>query len=273
MEIKNPDCVEIKKPDCGNEYLKWISENCKEFTCDEEKEKTYYEAVTQKISEKFKASNFWKDIISGLKSNNEAYLVRTNYHLYQRIEEPDILIKPFSSLIEKTYRLNISQNNKWPDEPSEGWILPINWFDKINDIVRTSFVVKYLDGVDFLIGKLEEGCHKNNLTCKNFFEAREEGYYAAHLNIDFPVSIPKRDWDTIEIIAKIEIQVTTQLQDVIKNLLHKYYELRRIRIKPTEVKWQWNYKSAEFATNYLGHILHYVEGMIMEIREKQQERD
>ena len=29
---------------------------------------------------------------------------------------------------------------------------------------------------------------------------------------------------------------------------------------------------SEFAANYLGHVLHYVEGMIMDIREKQEKK-
>jgi hypothetical protein len=55
-------------------------------------------------------------------------------------------------------------------------------------------------------------------------------------------------------------------------LLHKYYEDKRKGIREEDIKWQWDYKSDELATNYLGHILHYVEGMIMEIREKQTEK-
>ena len=47
---------------------------------------------------------------------------------------------------------------------------------------------------------------------------------------------------------------------------------KRKRITKENVKWQWNYKGDEFTANYLGHILHYVEGMIMEIRDKQEER-
>ena len=55
-------------------------------------------------------------------------------------------------------------------------------------------------------------------------------------------------------------------------MLHKYYEKRRRKLKTeSEIIWQWNYKSNEFATNYLGHILHYLEAMIYEIREKQKE--
>ncbi len=62
--------------------------------------------------------------------------------------------------------------------------------------------------------------------------------------------------------------MTTQLQEVIRRLLHTYYEDKR-QSKKEQTKWQWNYNSDEFSANYLGHILHYVEGMIMEVREKQ----
>ena len=71
----------------------------------------------------------------------------------------------------------------------------------------------------------------------------------------------------------IEIQITTQLQDVIRKLLHIYYEERRKKITEDDIKWQWDYKSDEFVANYLGHILHYVEGMIMDVRSKQAEEE
>ena len=63
---------------------------------------------------------------------------------------------------------------------------------------------------------------------------------------------------------------TMQIKDVIKELTYKYYEKRRMRLSPSDEKWQWNYKSEEFAPNYIGHILHYVEGAIMEIRDKEE---
>ena len=67
-----------------------------------------------------------------------------------------------------------------------------------------------------------------------------------------------------------EIQVTTQLQDVILKLTHKIYEDRRQKGKDDSNKmWQWDYESEEFSANYLGHVLHYIEGMIMGVREKQ----
>jgi predicted NAD-dependent protein-ADP-ribosyltransferase YbiA (DUF1768 family) len=101
-------------------------------------------------------------------------------------------------------------------------------------------------------------------------EARPEGYYAAHFYARNEFEISKLDWDTERVSVSVEIQVTTQLQEVIKNLLHTYYEKRRLAAQDAPADWQWDYRTDECCTNDLGHILHYVEGMIVEIRERQE---
>lgn len=40
-------------------------------------------------------------------------------------------------------------------------------------------------------------------------------------------------------------------------------------IKKKDVKWQSDYRSNEFNVNYLGHIIHYIEGVIINVRDKQ----
>lgn len=122
------------------------------------------------------------------------------------------------------------------------------------------------------MGKLVGVCEQHDVTCENSFEARDEGYYALHIYAVKEFEIPKLDWNTEKKNISIEFQITTQLQDVIGNLTHWHYERRRMGTKSREKKWQWDYKSEEFTTNYLGHILHYVEGMIMEVRENQSKR-
>ncbi len=128
-----------------------------------------------------------------------------------------------------------------------------------------------MDGVEFLSEKILSHFASHGIDCRLFFEARDEGYYACHLYAKKEVEIPTLTWETEKILVTIELQISTQLQDVIRKMLHNYYETRRKQIVKDNSKWQWNYKSDEFSANYLGHILHYVEGMIMEIREKQKE--
>lgn len=254
------------KPSSVAEYKRWLSNTQK---CDCERIQPYYETVTSKIRADFEASALWRDLIGQRREFNDQYLVKTGFPLLMSAQTPELLIKPFDSLVLKTYRQNVLRNDHWPEEPARGWVLPSTCFSSINDILRTSLIVKYLDGVEFLVERLESLCQSHALGCHRFFEARQEGYYAAHLYVKHSFEIPQLSWDTEVVEMSVEIQITTQLQETIRSLLHKYYEARRQQLRKTGAPWQWEYNSDEFAANYLGHILHYVEGMIMEVREKQ----
>jgi len=257
-----------EKPKNLIDYNKWLKDKLDiEISS---RDNRYYESVTSTIKTNFEKSDFWVRLIENFREYNDEYLLQTGFPL-MRDTRPEIVIKPFDSLVIKTYRKNILENKNWPTEPQGGWILPTNWFTRINDIVRTLFEVKYLDGVGFMIEKIKSQCEDSHTNCNVFLEAREEGYYAAHLYIKQNFEIPRENWDTERVDVSIEFQITTQLQEVIRTVLHDYYENSRLKPKD-EVKWQWEYQSDEFAVRYLGHILHYVEGMIVEIRDKQKER-
>ena len=254
------------KPENIDEYKEWLMK-VHNVSIDDAMV-NQYNAVTLKIRNDVLKNEFWTTIIENLPSIEQEYQMKTSYNLFITMVPPTMLIKPFNSFLLKTYRKNIIQNENYPDPPKNGWILPDNWYLRINDTVRSSFVVKYLDGVEFLIEKLEEFSENRCIDKECEFEAKEEGYYAAHFYIVNKYEVPGEKWDTTKIDCKIEFQITTQLQEVIKRLLHKYYEANRGKIKKDDRKWQWRYRDDEFAANYLGHILHYVEGMIMDIREK-----
>jgi len=258
-----------KKPEDIDEYKKWLKEkhNC-EIT---ERTRTYYDSVASAMKRSCEKSFFWTQITENLRRYDQEYQLDKKYPLLIPNFEPELTTKSFGSFLLKTFRKNIIDNERYPDEPNEGWILPSNWFSRINDILRTLFVVKYLDGVEFLKNRIKSVCEQNDMEFECYLEAREEGYYAAHLYTKQEFQIPKETWDTMQVKCSVELQITTQLQEVIRLLLHKYYEERRIRAKARDSKWQWDYKSDEFIANYMGHILHYVEGMIVEIREKQKE--
>lgn len=258
-----------EKPKDIDEYKEWLKKEHKIEILD--RTETDYESVTSKIKTDFEKSDFWIQLTEDLKEFDSDYESTTGYALLTPRFEPELYIKPFDSLLLKTFRKDILENKKWPDEPEGGWHFPDNWYSKINDIIRTLFVVKYLDGVGFMRDQIKFICKQQSLQYQISLEASEEGYYAAHLYTKQEFEIPGVDWDTEKVKVSIEIQITTQLQEVIRKLLHKYYEERRKRVEEEDIKWQWNYESDEFATNYLGHILHYIEGMVMEIREKQKE--
>jgi hypothetical protein len=252
--------------DWENKYVKWLDKKNFEISA---KTENHYISVRDKIEDKFKQSTLWIEITQKIKEFHIDYKTKNNnYNLFMRLDPPVLKKKSYESFFLKTFRKNILQNKNQFESPSGGWILPNNWFSKINDIVRTCFVVKYLDGVEYLTNEIESICDELDISYMTSFEAKEEGYYAAHMLILQEFDVPDINWDSIKIKVWIELQITTQLQEVIRNLLHDYYEENRKKLVKDDVKWQWDYRSNEFATNYLGHILHYVEGMIMEIRDK-----
>jgi hypothetical protein len=251
-------------------YIKWLSE--KHGMPPVAIVRSHYTAVTNQLKLRMEESVFWQRLIGDLKTYDEEFLLATGYPLLLPEWKPQVLVKAFEPFLLKTFRKNVLENEHWPDAPKEGWILPATWFSQVNDVVRTLLVVKFLDGVEFLIDKIRKCCEDDKHDCSVHLEAKEEGYYAAHLYTRRQFEIPRITFDTEQVAVQVELQITTQLQEVIRKLLHRYYEDRRKK-GPTEesAKWQWNYKSDEFVANYLGHILHYVEGMIMEVRAAQRQ--
>jgi ppGpp synthetase/RelA/SpoT-type nucleotidyltranferase len=214
------------------------------------------------------AHPFWTTATSKRRDWSEEYQLETKYELYSKEPSSGILIKPWESVVEKTFRKNILENNSWPGEPVGKWITPENYLADFMDILRTTFVVKYLDGVDFLAKKLSDLALQYGLRSAIDRQAKDVGYYALHYTVWIPFTVPRRDWKTKTLILAVEIQITTQLQEVIKKLLHKHYEATRIDPDKSGIGWQWDYRSKEFFANYLGHILHYMEGAILEVRDK-----
>lgn len=256
---------------CDNweeKYLKWLDNKNIEIS---NRTQEQYITIRDQIKDKFKNSDFWIELGKQLNDFQYDYKQKNKrFNLFMKNPKlPELKTKDYDNFYLKTFRKNILENKNPFKEPDNGWILPDNWFYEIKDIVRTCFVVKYLDGVEYLASQINSLCNEFNINCIISYEAKEEGYYAAHLSILQEYDVIDIDWKTKRIEVWTEIQVTTQLQEIIRKLLHKYYEENREKLKKDDEKWQWNYKSHEFATNYLGHILHYVEGMIMEIRDSE----
>jgi hypothetical protein len=258
------------KPTNEVQYIEWLRETQGVEITD--RVRNHYESAVVRMKEEFETSVFWREMVRNLRKYHDEYETLKGYPLLQNFDPPIIEKKPWKSFLDKTLRQNVIWNDRWPKAPIGGWLLPKNWFSKIDDILRTTIVVKYLDGVHFLVNKTRKLCEYSRRSFNCDFEAKEEGYYAVHMYVIERLEIPRIDWDTEIVPVKIEIQITTQIQEVIRKLLHKYYEERRSQIPTiTEYGWQWNYESDEFVANYLGHILHYVEGMIMEIRDERRE--
>lgn len=257
----------MDKPKNEKEFVKWLKT---ELGYDiNDKYKFYFETVVNQLKVDFENCDFWLKLLNELAEINDRYLVNKKVHLLIPNNKPKVFVKSLDSVIIKAYRKNILNNEYFPKPPNSGWVTPDNWFESINDIVRTTITVKYLDGVQFILNELGILAEIFGLSFDSSFEAREEGYYAAHSGIIKEFSIPDINFTPTKVKLNIEIQVTTQIQEIIKTLLHKHYEEKRRIELPKDYKWQWDHKSPEFIPNYLGHIVHYVEGMIIEIRDKE----
>lgn len=257
----------MDKPKDISEYPKWLKDNLNVTI--EEHYKNYFNLITSTLKENIQNSNFFVSLIKNLREYNDEYEMQTGFPLLNYNQKIEFDKKSYNSFLLKSFRRNIIDNDNFPNAPNKGWLVPENWFENVNDIIRTTISVKYLDGVEFLMKKMTALAEENGFISKYNLEAKEEGYYAAHSYFKKEIDIPGYSHNPIKIKFEFEIQITTQLQEVIKTLLHKHYEVNRKKEKNPNSQWQWDYQSLEFSTNYLGHILHYVEGMIMDVRTKQ----
>jgi ppGpp synthetase/RelA/SpoT-type nucleotidyltranferase len=224
--------------------------------------------MTREVADSFRTSSFWQAILNDLKNVDAQYLVDHKYPLIAEFNPP-IVIKPWDSFLEKTYRRNVVNNSRFPNAPEDGWLLPDNWYSKIHDIIRTTIVVKYLDGVPLVLNFLRAKASNHSLHFESELQARVDGYYGAQCLCCKDCMISTLEWQRILQRFDFEIQITTSMKDVIKRLLHSYYETRRVNVGPVSIEeLSWNYKSEEFIASYLGHILHYVEGMILDVRDR-----
>ncbi|WP_433014047.1 hypothetical protein [Kribbella sp. CA-294648] len=214
-------------------------------------------------------STLWQKFVAHMRElGDEYYVASDGFVLFTTVDPPKWVGKTFDSVLDKAYRKNVLLNQSWPAAPKGGWIDQQTLYGTVNDLVRTTIVVKYLDGVQFVADEIGRLCDSEGLAHRVDFEAREEGYYAAHVYVTMPVVIPEPNWSTSTVDISHEIQITTQLQDSIRKLTHEGYASRRSVAPDSDAKWQWDHKHSDFIPNYLGHILHYVEGMIMEIRDR-----
>lgn len=185
-------------------------------------------------------------------------------------KSPDIILhrKPFASLADKLFRTNCLWNRRWPDEPKLGWVQYKDSFARIDDIIRTTLITKYLDGPEIVSRQITEAAEFTNLKARSSPRATDAGYYAWHSYVSFPVQIIVED-KVIEIEIETEFQSTTLLQSSLRELTHKFYEESRQSVNADRASTRWDYNSHKFRGEYLGHTLHLVDAMILELRNAQ----
>jgi ppGpp synthetase/RelA/SpoT-type nucleotidyltranferase len=217
---------------------------------------------------------FFKGIQAFLRESQEIYSRQKKARLFMTEDIPSVILaeKPYASMIEKSFRQNVIENSNFGSAPTNEktkpgeWLTPDNWFSRVNDIVRTTIVCKYVDGPKFLAERLSE--YANRLGLKNHYKSQQkyDGYYAYHFYLTIPVNMLSSDRELIIVDAEIEIQLTTQLQEAIRTITHVPYEKWRIQKEVDPNAWKWDLESTRFRAGYLSHTLHLLEAIIVEIR-------
>lgn len=185
-----------------------------------------------------------------------------------KYEEFKLYQKPFKSAIEKLYRNNIFYNRNYPNPPREGAIEIVHLYQRIDDLVRTRLVCKYMDGPRYVCDALSRHCTAHGIRSKFREISTDAGYYAWHFYFQVPI--------VISLLGRventnmwIEIQLSTQLADVIGTLTHGLYEARRAGRAASERQyWKWDAASQMFRAAYIGHGLHLLEGIIQAYKDE-----
>ncbi len=234
---------------------------------EEEPHELYYERDSRRLVTEFEKTAFWTEFERELAEISERRQLDRELPLLAHPGTPDVVAKPWDSLLDKCYRKNVLSNDLFPEAPSEGWVTENNWLERIHDVVRTTVVVRYLDGIFAVDDLLQKVADNNAIEIKSDYEARDEGYYAVHVSVPMRLQYAESGWENVFANVHVEVQLCTQIQEVIRSLTHVFYKKRRVNSPEPGQKWQWDCESDEFVPNYLGHMLHYADGMIMNIRQ------
>jgi hypothetical protein len=178
-----------------------------------------------------------------------------------------VVRKPFQAAVTKSYRINVLRNRRFPSPPADGWVSPDNWYMRFDDLVRGTLICKFLDGPKILAPALDSYASSMGLVGRHVPRNTDDGYYAFHHYTSFPVDLVDAAWQTQAATVEFEIQLTTQLQEVLRELTHPLYEEARLASGRPDDSWKWDFETPRFRTSYLGHTLHMIEAVIVQVRD------
>lgn len=236
----------------------------------------YYDDVVGIMAFDFEQSKFLNKLNDNLKLYNEEFISKYNFELFEKTDNVKFLKKPYNSMIEKCFKRDILEKDvlkiffERNFDELEKYIehTPLNCYSKFKDIIRTRITTKYMDGALFFLDKLKKLVDEFELKSDEDYKAQDDGYYALHLNVNYTFEIPDFKRNTMKCDSQVEIQINTSIQNLLIGLTHKYYATSRHRLVEPDIEWQWKSDCDEFTPYYLGHITHFIEGAMVNIRNK-----
>lgn len=253
-------------PSNFTEYCDWAKEVLAVDYADP-KIKTFYDTNTSIALTGVQQSSFYSGLQDKLNEIADAYKASYGAQLFMVGSVPTLQRKPYRSFIDKSFRVNILWNRKFPNPPKLGWITPLTCFTKMNDLIRATITCKYVDGPKHVANSLTDYARTIGTTCNSYTQQRDEGYYAYHFYSCIPINLLDQDWKEIEQLLNFELQLSTQLQDSLKDITHVFYEKERTLGSANDQAWKWELKSPKFRTSYISHSLHLLEAIIVELRD------
>ena len=175
--------------------------------------------------------------------------------------------KSFESVVSKLFRANFLENKNFPNPPDDGWIDSSNLFDRMNDLVRTVVTCRLFNEPQQISEAVTEIARACGLTSSIKSQARDVGYYAYHVYVRIPTNLVDQEWKEFEANVQFELQVTTEMQYLLYDLTHRFYEKERHEKAEPQASWKWDHKSPRFSASYISHSLHLLEGLIQRLYE------
>jgi hypothetical protein len=258
------------KPATLDEYRDWARATLS-IDYDLARIKARYDTNIQTALNTIQKSSFWLTLPALLDQRKTEHDARTGAAMLMS-REVNLEAKPYSSSIDKSFRHNILWNRRFPEEPKDGWATPDSWYMLFDDLIRSTIVCKFIDGPGIIAMALSERAMQTGLECHYSPRANERGYYAFHHYTKFPMEIADADFNPRPVNLTLELQLTTQLQEVLRELTHPLYERARLTSEPRDDKWKWEYENPKFQTSYLGHTLHLIEAIIIQVRDTANKR-
>ncbi len=258
-------------PETVADYLKWAEVALNSSFVGDDRLQSVYATNSQNILNRVNQHQFFEHFSQKTKVWEAEYEQRMGAKLFTGNADPNLQIKSYESVVEKTFRQNILLNTNFPNQPQKGWLDYSSIYEQFNDLVRGSLVCKFIDGPEFVAKAIVAYAAEHELESRQYSHERDDGYYAYHVYVKFPVSIFDLSFNKSERMVEVEIQLTTQLQEVLRSLTQRHYETERLKRNPDRGKWKWDFSSSRFKVGYLSHALHLLESVILDARKNVQD--
>lgn len=257
--------VIISQPETTEQYIEWASTTLGvDFAASAIRNR--FETNVQNAQNTVQNSRFVREFPTFIAQQEQLHHEQTGAGLLMS-SELNVLRKPFDSAVTKSFRINVIRNRNFPRPPANGWITPDTWYSKFDDLVRSTLTCRFLDGPRVLTTALDAYARDMGLSARYTPRNTDDGYYAFHQYTGFQVDIVDSAWQTQATTVEFEIQLTTQLQEVLRELTHPLYERARVTTGRRDESWKWEFDTPRFRTSYLGHTLHMIEAIIVQVRD------